>query len=88
MLGGYYKSTTAGSGLISSVKQLEIVETFVHPDYEYPSTYNNLALFRLDKDVEFNEHIWPICLHTEHQRPQTNAIATNSLTNARHGKYN
>lgn len=81
MLGGFAKRTTAGAGVLSSVKQFEITETIIHPDYRYPSAYNNLALFRLNKDVEFNEYIWPICLHTDHDLSTINAFTTNALTN-------
>uniref|UniRef100_A0A6B2EGH1 Putative serine protease 18d n=1 Tax=Phlebotomus kandelakii TaxID=1109342 RepID=A0A6B2EGH1_9DIPT len=42
------------------------VETIIsHPDYKGSSVYNDLALIRLDKNVEFNQFIRPACLAKE-----------------------
>lgn len=39
-----------------------ITDVIVHPDYKYPSTYNDIALMKVDTAVKFNSHIYPICL--------------------------
>ncbi|KAL1122457.1 hypothetical protein AAG570_002788 [Ranatra chinensis] len=42
---------------------LEIVERINHPDYKPPKFYNDIALFKLESDVKFNNYVRPICLH-------------------------
>lgn len=41
-----------------------IAERVIHPEYKTISHYNDIALFRLEKDVQFSEYIWPICLNS------------------------
>lgn len=87
MLGDYDKESKADENLLwSKPTRYEIIESITHPDYKDNSFYNNIALFRLNKDVEFNEYIRPICLHTEHQIPKTYAIAT-GWGRIKSGKY-
>ena len=45
-------------------KSIKIKEVFVHPDYDNnsPERANDIALFRWDDPVEFNNEISPICL--------------------------
>ncbi|KAL4084357.1 hypothetical protein QTP88_028180 [Uroleucon formosanum] len=43
----------------------QIDQRVVHPNYQPPSMYNDIALFRLDQDVEFSAYVRPICLNTE-----------------------
>lgn len=54
----------------------EIVERINHPGYREPSLYNDIALFRLNKDVNFTEFIRPICLQTDYAVSERTAIAT------------
>ncbi|XP_066907226.1 serine protease snake-like [Halyomorpha halys] len=42
-----------------------IVEIIVHPKYSRNMSYHDIALFKLDRDVEFNRYILPMCLQTE-----------------------
>jgi len=46
-------------------KDYRIVEHIIHPDYKPPSLYNDIALFRLENDVEFSEKVRPICLNSD-----------------------
>lgn len=43
----------------------QIDQIVVHPDYRIPSLYNDIALFHLDRDVEFSSHVRPICLNAD-----------------------
>lgn len=52
-----------------------IVERINHPGYKPPSLYNDIALYRLDREVEFNEYIRPICLQTDYAVSEPEAIA-------------
>jgi len=45
-------------------KDYQIVEHIIHPDYKPPSLYNDKALFRLERDVEFSEEVRPLCLNS------------------------
>jgi len=43
----------------------EIVERIIHPNYKSPSLYNDIALFRLERDVHFSAYVRPICLNAD-----------------------
>lgn len=45
----------------SMVKQFDIAQIFVHP-LRQNTRYNDIALFRIDGEVEFTEYIRPACL--------------------------
>lgn len=45
--------------------EYEIVERVIHPDYNSSYVYNDIALLRLESDVEFSAHVRPICLNTD-----------------------
>ncbi|XP_060851918.1 serine protease snake-like isoform X2 [Rhopalosiphum padi] len=53
-----------------------IVERIIHPNYKPPSVYNDIALFRLERDVEFSPFARPICLNTDHSLIPPAIIAT------------
>lgn len=42
-----------------------VQERFKHNDYKPPSNYNDIALIKLDKKVEFSHLIKPACIYTE-----------------------
>lgn len=54
----------------------QIVDHVVHPCYRPPSVYNDIALFRLETDVEFSEYITPICLNSDPYLEQYTQVAT------------
>jgi len=39
-----------------------IARMIIHEDYDTKTFYSDIALLELDRDVEFNEHISPVCL--------------------------
>ncbi|XP_073978749.1 venom protease-like isoform X3 [Rhodnius prolixus] len=41
-----------------------IVDRIIHPNYKEPAVYHDIALFKLDSDILFNDWVAPICLHT------------------------
>ncbi|XP_050545990.1 serine protease snake-like [Daktulosphaira vitifoliae] len=44
----------------------EIIQRVIHPNYKQTvSRYNDIALFRLNKDVKLSEYIRPICLNSD-----------------------
>lgn len=52
---------------------LEIVEHFRHPSYKPPSKYNDIALMRLERPVEFGSYVRPACL-TDQRTVHTSAV--------------
>lgn len=62
---------------ISRPRDYRIVEYIVHPDYK-PRTqlYNDIALFRLEKDVEFSAFVRPICVNSDPSLDLNEMIAT------------
>lgn len=60
----------------ASPMQVTIGEYFKHPGYKDPSKYNDIALFKLENAITFNQYIRPACL-PEYYKPKTaNAIVT------------
>ncbi|KAG8281622.1 serine-type endopeptidase activity protein [Homalodisca vitripennis] len=57
-------------------QQFQIVEHYVHKDYHSPVTYNDIVLFRLDRDVVFTWFVAPACLYQELTEPEGKAIVT------------
>lgn len=53
-----------------------IVEHVIHPDYELSARYNDIALFRLEKEVKFSKYVRPICLNADPLINPTVQIAT------------
>ncbi|CAI6344853.1 unnamed protein product [Macrosiphum euphorbiae] len=43
----------------------KIVKRIIHPNYKSPSLYNDIALLRLERDVNFSAYVRPICLNTD-----------------------
>ncbi|XP_050421565.1 venom protease-like [Adelges cooleyi] len=54
----------------------EIVKRVIHPNYQPPSLYNDIALFRLNKNVEFSSYVRPLCLNIDRSLTPTRAVAT------------
>jgi hypothetical protein len=47
-----------------------------HPDYKAPAKYNDIALLKLGRRVEFNDFIRPACLYTSDTFEVTKTVAT------------
>ncbi|XP_052125029.1 venom protease isoform X2 [Frankliniella occidentalis] len=46
-------------------QRLRIAQTFKHPGYRPPSTYNDIALLRLERNARMSGYVRPACLYTE-----------------------
>ncbi|KAM7350035.1 uncharacterized protein ACRADG_008729 isoform 1-T3 [Cochliomyia hominivorax] len=57
---------------MSTAVELRIKETYIHDDYSTRLTYNDIAILELERDVETNENIYPVCLYTNEKDPDTN----------------
>ena len=47
----------------------EIEESIKHPEFSTKSIDNDIALFKLEKDVEFNDYVHPACLPSNNEEP-------------------
>jgi V8-like Glu-specific endopeptidase len=54
------------------IKELQIAFFHIHPNYIRSSSYNDIALIRLESNVEFTEYIKPICLPPNYMNPPNN----------------
>ncbi|KAG8293935.1 serine-type endopeptidase activity protein [Homalodisca vitripennis] len=57
-------------------QRYQIVEHYVHEDYHSPLVYNDIVLFRLDRDVEFTWFVAPACLYQGLAEPKGRAVVT------------
>lgn len=53
-----------------------VEEVIQHPQYKPPAKYNDVALLKLDRQVEFNEFIRPACLHQTDNFQINKTVAT------------
>lgn len=53
-----------------------IVDRIVHPEYNPPAVYHDIALFRLEEAVKFNDYYRPICLHDGNKLLNRHLIAS------------
>lgn len=56
---------------IVGVKSIDI-----HPEYNPSTGSNDMAVLRLDKRVEFAQHVKPICVTNEDPKPNEKCITT------------
>ncbi|XP_031354793.1 serine protease 7-like [Photinus pyralis] len=54
--------TMFGRECSDPVQEYSAEEVTLHPEYMPSTTYNDIALVRLSRDVEYSEYIRPICL--------------------------
>ncbi|NP_001155379.1 serine protease-like precursor [Acyrthosiphon pisum] len=57
-------------------KDYRIVQRIIHPNYKSTSSYHDIALFRLERDVDFSAFVRPICLNTDNTLRPPAIIAT------------
>lgn len=53
----------------------KVIQKIVHPDYDRTKTSSDIALLKLNRNVNFNENVHPICLPTK-QFDEPKAIVT------------
>jgi len=61
---------------IAKPKDYKIVQRVLHPKYLPPSLYNDIALFRLEENVEFSAFVRPICLNADQFFNPSTLVAT------------
>ncbi|KAF0714282.1 serine protease snake-like isoform X2, partial [Aphis craccivora] len=57
-------------------KDYRIVRRVIHPCFKPPLSYNDVALFQLEKNVEFSEYVMPICLNSDTSSEPRIQVAT------------
>lgn len=57
-------------------KDYKVVQRVIHPKYRSPSLYYDIALFRLEKNVEYSEFVRPTCLNTNQFLNPTTLVAS------------
>ncbi|XP_046998532.1 serine protease persephone-like [Schistocerca americana] len=62
--------------------QYGISEVVLHPSYRKRQYYNDIALLRLDRRVEFSDAVFPACLNTQDGDPPSFTAAGWGATNA------
>ena len=55
----------------SSPEVFRVSEIITHPDFSGMGFYNDVALLKLDREVEYNRYISPICLPMGRSRQNT-----------------
>lgn len=60
----------------ASPQNYKVVQVISHPDYRSRKHYNDIALLRLERAVEFTNTVRPACLQTMDSIAQSRAIAT------------
>lgn len=56
-------------------KDYKIQQRIIHPDYHETLGYNDIALFGLEKFIEFSAFIRPICLNTDFSMQSSLAVS-------------
>nr|XP_022900042.1 venom protease-like [Onthophagus taurus] len=57
-------------------QHFSVIETFPHPDYDYATFYNDIALIKLDRPAIFTLYVKPACIQTKHDLQHDNLSAT------------
>ncbi|XP_031842856.1 serine protease snk isoform X2 [Nomia melanderi] len=60
---GYHDLRNTKGGISTTIN-----ETVRHPEYKPPSLYNDIALIKLNKVIQFNNRIKPACLYETYER--------------------
>lgn len=56
-------------------EDFNVIDRIAHPDYKTSSYYNDIALLKLDRKVNFNPHIRPACLPSTPEVPKKTRLA-------------
>ncbi|XP_062129250.1 serine protease grass-like [Drosophila sulfurigaster albostrigata] len=74
----------------STVEEIDVEKIIMHPDFKLnPITYNDIALVKLDRKVDFKENISPICLPVnEDLQQKVETLEGLLLTGLSHGNAN
>ena len=57
---------------MSYVQGIKVERVIKRPDYDTTSINNDIALLRLESEVEFNSNVIPACLPTDRNQQYTN----------------
>lgn len=77
LLGEHNKKSTEDDRQGHSKPELyNIIAITNHPEYQEPSIYHDITLFKLDRNVVFSEYMRPICLQTDYAVRKPYAIVT------------
>lgn len=55
---------------VHDTELFEIIEIIRHPNYATSAVDDDIVLFKLDRDIEFNEFTRPICLPQNDEKPE------------------
>ncbi|CAG9768749.1 unnamed protein product [Ceutorhynchus assimilis] len=66
-------------------QQFNIIERTVHPQYQAPSPYNDIAVLKLEKKPKLSLFLRPACLYNKREVPGHNAIVTGWGRQSEHG---
>lgn len=58
----------------STMQEIPISQTILHPEYQKDSKYNDIAILKLSGPIQFNGNIRPACLNTNAQLSWDKAI--------------
>lgn len=67
---------TASDSADARPQLFNIIERINHHQYRPPELYNDIALYKLDRAVTFDEYAKPVCLHESPSLPEGTGVAT------------
>ncbi|XP_050534898.1 venom protease-like isoform X4 [Daktulosphaira vitifoliae] len=72
-LGALYVEDSSDYNFRSDYK---IIQSIINPNYQEDISYNDIALFRLDREVQFSDYVRPICLNVDKSLEPQKVLAT------------
>lgn len=70
----------------SEPQDFDIEQIIRHPDYRRPSKYNDIALFKLNRNIRITDFVRPACLWQTYYTNHTSAVATGFGLTTDHGE--